>query len=255
MVECIICYHHIENVELIQLDCCNNSNYHRRCWLRWCVQSSRCALCRAYQKNSDEDTLFIETVKSSVEALYDTINRVTTTEINLGNVLIKSIDSRIHSNIKKINLYKDTDEFYLDINGYDRNGFTILHRIIIYGKCRILAYFLDKFGVFLLEKEAIRCNSTPLHLAVLYRKYRMVKLLLKYGANPEKRNFEGKDTVHIAFQNRCSDRMFKLLLNNIKAPSLTYTSYSIQYNRPKVLKLIKRENGWGSQVTDSRQQL
>lgn len=237
-MECIICLQSIINdVNVIELTCCSRPRYHKLCWLRWSVENSHCALCRRYHENSEKDKNFVNLVKKSRKTMYN--NHFS--KINMKYVLIKSIQSKNIDNIKLIMKYKDTDEFFLNLNGFDERGFTIMHNMIMYGKLYVLKYFIENFGHNLLEKPTYNTLFTPLHFAVIFKKYQMVKFLLKCGANVNKINAEAKDAIHLAFMYDCSDLMIKLLLNNVKDDlhkvdimNKTYLDYALRFNRKNI---------------------
>jgi hypothetical protein len=216
-MNCSICLETIQsNDNVIKLNCCLQSKFHKACWLRWCVNTNTCPLCRTLHENTSDDKSFIHMVKNSFETRYNFIQSTVEKKINMRKVLIKSIHNYSPNNIKLILDLKNTEEFKLDIDGYSARGFTILHDIVLFGKLNVLKYYLRHFGNHLINKTTINCLSTPLHIAVMYQRYNIARILIQNGAVISKVNYSGQTPIHIAFRYKSSDLMIRLLLKNLK---------------------------------------
>lgn len=224
--------------DITSLNCCLNSKYHNNCWLRWSIEKSNCALCRTAYNPSKTEKKFIDIIKKSIKLEYSFHLAQFTRKLNMRYVLIRSIDLMNDDLISMCLKYANSDEFDLRLHTLDNGGLSILHRIVLYGKLRILKYFLQNFDyTHILEKRGdIICNSTPLHFAIMFQKYHMVKLLIEKGATIEKCNTHG-DCIHNAFKFKCSDNLIKYLLKTCDRP-ISYLNHSILYDRQNITKFI-----------------
>jgi ankyrin repeat protein len=152
------------------------------------------------------------------------------------------------------NMLDERDQFNNSpLNKAARNGNLSLCKFLVYNNVDILGYKEYEN----LEKKL---NSTPLLNAVISRNYKLIKFLLKNGANPNIWSYTGYGNygdlpLHIAIKNN-DFKIAKLLilygadpnesfLYKCKYSSITYISpleLAKQLNKIKILKLFKYYN-------------
>lgn len=86
----------------------------------------------------------------------------------------------------------------LDVTAGDSEGITLLHWAAINNRVEIAEFFIHKGA----DVNAVggQLRASPLHWATREGHLKMVVLLVKYGANPESADIEGKNCLHVASQ-------------------------------------------------------
>ncbi|XP_042903388.1 alpha-latrotoxin-Lp1a-like [Parasteatoda tepidariorum] len=86
----------------------------------------------------------------------------------------------------------------VDINLRDESGQLPLHQAIFLNDLSAVKYFIEELGISVNEPTSDVFRSTPLHLAVHYELYNIVKYLVERGANLNARNLKNQTPYDLA---------------------------------------------------------
>lgn len=87
----------------------------------------------------------------------------------------------------------------IDLDSQDKNGQTSLHYVALYGKLNLAKLILEKGATINIFDKY---GNNPLWTAVFNARgnYEIIKIFLKYGADPLSRNGSGKSPLDFAMQ-------------------------------------------------------
>jgi ankyrin repeat protein len=165
---------------------------------------------------NDDKVIFNYLKNHQIEELKNFINDNENIDINIK-------DSNNEYLIGYAVMYNNIDlvEFLLKKNAYIdvmcEDGKNVLHIAIKYNYLDmidlILKYNKQNTGISILLLEDKK-KYTPLHYAILYNNYIIIKKLIDNGSNVNVINYEGYNALHLAIFNKSID-ICKLIINNI----------------------------------------
>ena len=113
-----------------------------------------------------------------------------------------------------IKIIKILNNYGLDFNERDYDGYTCLHITASFNKNKKLFNFLIKNKADINAKD--NNNNTPLMKASLYGNHEAMKILIKNGANINQKNKDGKTALMIAAHSNINKTMGILLKSSSK---------------------------------------
>jgi ankyrin repeat protein len=88
---------------------------------------------------------------------------------------------------KKIQYINECDDFFVDINDSDKNGYTFLHHAVLKSDIELIPILINK-GINIEAKDSN--GNTALYLAILNNRQDIISALIDYGADIDKIYYE-----------------------------------------------------------------
>ena len=176
--------------------------------------------------------------KNDYKLIYNLINSNKKFNVNIfNNNNISLLEICIQNN--KINLLKLLLSRNIRLDILDSDNSSILDHIIRFNKIEILKLLLEynsnSIGTNILDINQ-KFNIYPIHLAVLYLKLDILKLIIKYSNDISYKDNGGNNIMHIASSSKKYANILKYIIKN--HPDL----YTINYNGETPLNLAIIQN-------------